>query len=170
MERLRQRLERYLAERVERLPDGVSAEPQQTIGIERVVQRAAIQALSTGQKFIEGGDVLVAMFPEHESDALSMLQHEGLTRVDLLSYLSPDLSKGPEDDRGGETAGADASGAEGSGVMTQARLSPDVWEALGHYRDERARQLERNVAIGEALNEILRKAFGLPPPDPSDPT
>jgi ATP-dependent Clp protease ATP-binding subunit ClpA len=135
----------------------VNAEPQQTIGIERVLQRAAISALTAEQRFIDGGDVLVAMFREHESDALSVLQQEGITRADLLSYLS-------------HGAGADALGAEGSGVMTQARLSPDVWEALGHYRDERARQLERNVAIGEALNEILRKVLGLPSPDPPEQT
>ena len=42
VERLRQRLERCLAERLEQLPEGVNAEPQQTIGIERVLQRAAI--------------------------------------------------------------------------------------------------------------------------------
>ena len=62
VKRLRQRLEKFLAETVERLPDSVSAEPQQTIGIERVLQRAAIHALSAEQKVIEGGDVLVAMF------------------------------------------------------------------------------------------------------------
>ena len=162
VERLRQRLETCLAERLERLPEGVNAEPQQTIGIERVLQRAAISALTAEQRLIEGGDVLVAMFREHDSDALSLLQQEGITQVDLLSYLSHGLSKRPEGDRGGETAGADASGADGSGVMTQARLSPDVWEALGHYRDERARQFERNVAIGEALNEILQEGVRAP--------
>ncbi|HET9158257.1 MAG TPA: Clp protease N-terminal domain-containing protein, partial [Myxococcaceae bacterium] len=83
VKRLRQRLEKFLAETVERLPDSVSAEPQQTIGIERVLQRAAIHALSAEQKVIEGGDVLVAMFREDESHALFLLQQEGITRLDL---------------------------------------------------------------------------------------
>ncbi|MGZ6070140.1 MAG: AAA family ATPase, partial [Myxococcaceae bacterium] len=88
VKRLRQRLEKFLAETVERLPEGVNAEPQQTIGIERVLQRAAIHALSAEQKVIEGGDVLVAMFREDESHALFLLQQEGITRLDLLNYLS----------------------------------------------------------------------------------
>jgi ATP-dependent Clp protease ATP-binding subunit ClpA len=67
VKQLRQRLETFLKDSVEKLPEGVSAEPQQTIGIERVLQRAAIHALSADQKVIEGGDVLVAMFREEES-------------------------------------------------------------------------------------------------------
>ena len=72
----------------------MSAEPQQTIGIERVLQRAAIHALSAEQKVIEGGDVLVAMFREDESHALFLLQQEGITRLDLLNYLSHGIAKG----------------------------------------------------------------------------
>ena len=88
VERLRERLEKYLGETVETLPDSVNAEPQQTIGIERVLQRAAIHALSAEQKVIEGPDVLVAMFREDESHALFLLQQEGITRLDLLNYLN----------------------------------------------------------------------------------
>jgi len=105
VKRLRQRLEKFLAETVERLPDGVSAEPQQTIGIERVLQRAAIHALSAEQKVIEGGDVLVAMFREDESHALFLLQQEGITRLDLLNYLSHGISKGSEGEDEGESSG-----------------------------------------------------------------
>ena len=38
--RLQKRLEDFLEQTVERLPAGVEADPQQTIGVERVLQRA----------------------------------------------------------------------------------------------------------------------------------
>ena len=93
VKRLRERLENFLDETVERLPEGVDAEPQQTIGVERVLQRAAIHALSAEQKVIDGGDVLVAIFREEESHALYLLQQEGVTRLDLLNYISHGISK-----------------------------------------------------------------------------
>ncbi len=105
VKRLRQRLEKFLAETVERLPEGVDAEPQQTIGIERVLQRAAIHALSAEQKVIDGGDVLVAMFREDESHALFLLQQEGITRLDVLNYISHGIAKGPGRRGGGRRPG-----------------------------------------------------------------
>ena len=92
-DRLLKALAEFLEGSVERLPDGVEAEPQQTIGIERVLQRAAIHALSAEQKVIEGGDVLVAMFREEESQALYLLKQEGVRRIDLLNYISHGITK-----------------------------------------------------------------------------
>ncbi|WP_164009356.1 ATP-dependent Clp protease ATP-binding subunit ClpA [Pyxidicoccus trucidator] len=105
--RLQERLVSFLEETVERLPEGVEAEPQQTIGVERVLHRAAMHALSAEQKLIDGGDVLVAMFREEESQALYLLQQEGVTRLDLLNYISHGISKDGEGD------GAPSEGAPG---------------------------------------------------------
>jgi ATP-dependent Clp protease ATP-binding subunit ClpA len=146
VKRLRQRLEKFLDETVERLPDGVSADPQQTIGIERVLQRAAIHALSADQKVIDGGDVLVAMFREDESHALVFLQQEGMTRLDLLNYLSTDIPK------------------QTVPFLVQGEVSRDIWNALVRYRGEREVELAREVSMSEALNALLAKALGLGPP------
>lgn len=148
--RLRERLEKFLAIEVDTLPQGVQAEPQQTIGIERVLQRAAIHALSTDQKTIDAGDVLVAMFREDESHALFLLRQEGVTRPLLLDQIP--LADG---------------GAEARRVMTEVSLPRDVWAALVRYRSEREMELERDVSTAEALNELLRKALGLEPPAPA---
>jgi len=102
--RLQKRLEEFLDETTERLPEGVEADPQQTIGVERVLQRAAVHALSAEQKVIDGGDVLVALFREDDSHALFLLQQEGITRLDLLNFVSHGVSKDEE---------AEGSGASG---------------------------------------------------------
>ncbi len=119
-ERLKQKLEKFLEETVEKLPEDVDAEPQQTIGVERVLQRAAFHALSAEQKVMDSGDVLIALFREAESQALFYLKEEGVTRYDLLNYVSHGIKKdgaakdgddatesagtGADDDEGGNTA------------------------------------------------------------------
>ncbi|WP_342375988.1 ATP-dependent Clp protease ATP-binding subunit ClpA [Myxococcus stipitatus] len=100
VKRLQERLTHFLEETVERLPEDVEAEPQQTIGVERVIHRAAMHALSAEQKLVDGGDVLVALFREDESHALYVLQQEGLTRLDVLNYISHGISKDGEGEDG----------------------------------------------------------------------
>ncbi|MEW5743524.1 MAG: ATP-dependent Clp protease ATP-binding subunit ClpA [Myxococcota bacterium] len=101
-ERVKSRLEKFLDETVERLPEGADAEPQQTISVERVLQRAAFHALSAEQKVMDSADVLVAMFREADSQALFFLKEEGLTRYDLLNYVSHGIKKETDDGPQGE--------------------------------------------------------------------
>jgi len=151
VKRLRQRLEKFLAETVERLPDSVSAEPQQTIGIERVLQRAAIHALSAEQKVIEGGDVLVAMFREDESHALFLLQQEGITRLDLLNYLSHGISKGSEGEEDGESSGGlgdEEGGAQKDPLRAYCvNLSVEAEEGRIDPLIGREKELERTIQV-----------------------
>ncbi|WP_225408976.1 ATP-dependent Clp protease ATP-binding subunit ClpA [Stigmatella hybrida] len=108
VKRLEERLEAFLEETVERLPEDADGEPQQTIGVERVLHRAAMHALSAEQKVIDGGDVLVALFREDESQALYFLQQEGVTRLDLLNFISHGITKEGADSKGGEARGVPA--------------------------------------------------------------
>ncbi|MEW6431590.1 MAG: ATP-dependent Clp protease ATP-binding subunit ClpA [Myxococcota bacterium] len=111
-ERVKSRLDKFLDETVERLPEGVDAEPQQTIGVERVLQRAAFHALSAEQKVMDSADVLVALFREADSQALFFLKEEGLTRYDLLNYVSHGIRK-ESDGVGGAEEEAESSGGVG---------------------------------------------------------
>ncbi|HEX8705484.1 MAG TPA: ATP-dependent Clp protease ATP-binding subunit ClpA [Myxococcaceae bacterium] len=145
VKRLQERLETFLEETVERLPEGADAEPQQTIGVERVLHRAAMHALSAEQKVIDGGDVLVAMFREEESHALYLLQQEGLTRLDLLNFISHGIAKdGSPSEGGGEPRPAHAGEDEdGEG---ETRKSP--LEAYTTLLNEEAKQGRIDPLIG----------------------
>jgi ATP-dependent Clp protease ATP-binding subunit ClpA len=145
VKRLQERLETFLEETVERLPEGADAEPQQTIGVERVLHRAAMHALSAEQKVIDGGDVLVAMFREEESHALYLLQQEGLTRLDLLNFISHGISKeGGPSEGSGESRHAPAGEDEDSEGDT--RKSP--LEAYTTLLNEEAKQGRIDPLIG----------------------
>jgi ATP-dependent Clp protease ATP-binding subunit ClpA len=147
--RLQQRLEEFLEQTVERLPAGVEADPQQTIGVERVLQRAAIHALSAEQKIIDGGDVLVAIFREEESHALYLLQQEGVSRLDILNYVSHGVPRegfhGP-----GERSHDDEEGGSLQGDPLEAfatNLNVEAREGRIDPLIGRAAELERTVQV-----------------------
>jgi ATP-dependent Clp protease ATP-binding subunit ClpA len=90
---LKRDMQRYLDEKVERLPDGVEKTLQQTLGFQRVVQRAAAHVQSSGKEEIDVENILVAVFREPESHAAFLLAQQGVTRLDVVSYLSHGISK-----------------------------------------------------------------------------
>ncbi|GIW41325.1 MAG: ATP-dependent Clp protease ATP-binding subunit ClpA [Candidatus Binatia bacterium] len=95
---LRRRLEKFLDEKVEKLPEGVQAPPKQTIGFQRVIQRAAVQVQSSGKEEILGRNVLVAIFREPDCHAAYFLEEQGITRLDVISYISHGISKIPTEE------------------------------------------------------------------------
>ena len=98
VERLRRELRAWLDEHEERLPPEKEALPQQTLGFQRVLQRAAAHVQSAGREEVEGRDVLVAIFREPDSQAAYLLAKQGITRLDVVSYIAHGISKVPEPD------------------------------------------------------------------------
>src|SRR5438128_996930 len=95
---LQRDLEKFFKENLEQLPTGVEAEPQQTLGFQRVLQRAAAHVQSSGKEVIEGSNLLVAMFREENSHALYLLGKQGITRLDVLNYISHGIAKIPTEE------------------------------------------------------------------------
>jgi ATP-dependent Clp protease ATP-binding subunit ClpA len=98
IEKLGKSLEEYFTGQMETLPQGWDQEPQQTLSFHRVLQRAVIHAQSAERKEINGGNILIAMYREPDSYAVYLLQEQGITRFDLVNYVSHGVSKiGSED-------------------------------------------------------------------------
>jgi ATP-dependent Clp protease ATP-binding subunit ClpA len=114
VDKLKAELERFLEERVEKLPESVEAEPQQTLGFRRVLQRAAMHVQSAGKDQIRGRDLLVSMFREADSHAVHFLERQGISRLDVLSYISHGVSKADGADEAAP-AGAEEEDDEGRG-------------------------------------------------------
>ncbi len=96
--KLRKQLEEFLTDKVSSLPEGVDHEPEQTVSIQRVLQRAIFHMHSSGKSQISSGDVLAAMFREQDSHAIFLLESQGVTRLDVINYLSHGIEKdGGED-------------------------------------------------------------------------
>ncbi|HRV92793.1 MAG TPA: ATP-dependent Clp protease ATP-binding subunit ClpA [Anaerolineae bacterium] len=86
-------LETYLDENMEKLPDGFDLEPEETMGVQRVLSRAVWHAQSAEQERLESGDILAALLEEPDSYARFVLEEQGLTRLDVLNYISHGVSR-----------------------------------------------------------------------------
>jgi len=105
---LKRSLERYLDEHLEKLPEGMDMAPQQTIGFQRVIQRAAAHVQSAGKDEILGRNVLVAIFREPDCHAAYLMEQQGITRLDVISYISHGVSKIAEEPRVGDGDATDS--------------------------------------------------------------
>lgn len=101
IENLKNSLELFFNERIQRIPDGSDFVLQQTLGFQRVIQRAVNHVRSAEKHEVEIGDILAAIFHEKDSHAVYFLNAEGVTRIDVLNYVSHELSKDPYSDEGG---------------------------------------------------------------------
>lgn len=86
--RLKHQLERFFTDHMETLPQDANAEVVQTISVQRVLQRAIMQMQSSGKQQVEVGDVLAAIFDEEDSYAVYYLKSHGVSRLDVLEYIS----------------------------------------------------------------------------------
>ena len=72
---------------------GIKYQPEISMALQRVIQRAAMHVQSSGKKHIRGINLLVALFQEKESFALYTLQKRGIERFDVVKYISHDIDK-----------------------------------------------------------------------------
>jgi ATP-dependent Clp protease ATP-binding subunit ClpA len=103
---LRESLTTYLQENVPVLPPDTAVDTQPTLGFQRVIQRAILHVQSSGQKEVDGANVLVAIFSEKDSHAVFYLQRQEITRLDVVNFISHGISKISE----GEPTGLPAPG------------------------------------------------------------
>ena len=61
---------------------------QPTLGFQRVLQRAVFHIQSSGKGVVKPINILVAIFSEKESHAVFLLSKSGVSRLDIVSYIS----------------------------------------------------------------------------------
>jgi ATP-dependent Clp protease ATP-binding subunit ClpA len=75
---------------------GEEVDTQPTLGFQRVIQRAILHVQSSGKKEVTGANVLVAIFGEKDSHAVYFLHQKGVTRLDVVNFISHGISKVPQ--------------------------------------------------------------------------
>ena len=85
---LREQLKSFIDKNTPKIENNESQEIQTTLGFQRVLQRAVFQVQSSGQKEVNGRNVLVALFSEKQSQAAYLLSKQDITRLDIVSYIS----------------------------------------------------------------------------------
>jgi ATP-dependent Clp protease ATP-binding subunit ClpA len=93
--RLRQELEEILEQDLQKVPPGVRRPPQQTLAFRRVLQTAVVHVQSAGKEEADVGDVLAAILREPRSQAVTLLKGQGVSRLDVLNFISHGIRKHP---------------------------------------------------------------------------
>ncbi|MBL8533480.1 MAG: ATP-dependent Clp protease ATP-binding subunit ClpA [Betaproteobacteria bacterium] len=95
IEELRKQLTDFINEHTP-VVTGDEVDTQPTLGFQRVIQRAILHVQSSGKKEVTGANVLVAIFGEKDSHAVYFLHQKGVTRLDVVNFISHGISKVPQ--------------------------------------------------------------------------
>ncbi|MEI7612866.1 MAG: ATP-dependent Clp protease ATP-binding subunit ClpA [Betaproteobacteria bacterium] len=96
IESLRRDLTHFIAEHTPKVDGSEDIDTQPTLGFQRVIQRAILHVQSSGKKEVNGANVLVAIFGEKDSHAVYYLLKQGITRLDVVNFISHGISKVPQ--------------------------------------------------------------------------
>src|SRR5262249_41047750 len=136
--KLRRDLDETMNDTIDVMKRGEEREPAQTVAFRRVLQTAAMHVQSAQREEVQAGDILAAILQQPQTRAAQLLAAQGVTRLDVLEFLSHGITKTPltpeapgSDPDGEATAGE---GREGSAT------AHDPLSAYCTNLTERARQ------------------------------
>jgi ATP-dependent Clp protease ATP-binding subunit ClpA len=118
---LRKTLTNFIGDNTPTVPGTGEVDTQPTLGFQRVIQRAImhVQSASNGKKEVTGANVLVAIFGEKDSHAVYYLHQQGVTRLDVVNFISHGVRKDQQVDAQKASEGVEEAQVEG-----QAKESP----------------------------------------------
>src|SRR6478672_11309561 len=140
---LRRALSTYLDESIERQRRESDRDPEQTTAFRRVLQTAILHVQSAQRSEATVGDILAAILQQPKSYAAQLLADQGVTRLDVLNYISHGIAKVP-------VASAGAALPSGAGAAEEAGpgTAADALSAYCVNLTERARQGLLDPLIG----------------------
>ena len=151
IEELRKALGDFITAHTPTVAGSEEIDTQPTLGFQRVIQRAILHVQSSGKKEVTGANVLVAIFGEKDSHAVYFLHQQGVTRLDVVNYISHGITKTPQTKdagKGGE-AEQDTAGDEQQtgGALETYTLNLNAQALVGKIDPliGRERELERVI-------------------------
>jgi ATP-dependent Clp protease ATP-binding subunit ClpA len=122
IEDLRKTLTNFIGDNTPTVPGTGEVDTQPTLGFQRVIQRAImhVQSASNGKKEVTGANVLVAIFGEKDSHAVYYLHQQGVTRLDVVNFISHGVRKDQQTDAAKASEGVE----EGAPADGQQKESP----------------------------------------------
>jgi ATP-dependent Clp protease ATP-binding subunit ClpA len=90
---LQKQLDDFMNRTLEQLAEDAEVQPVLTAMLQRVVQYAQLHAQSSGQKEVDTGQMLAAIYQAERSQAVYLLRSQGVNKIDVLQYLSHGIGK-----------------------------------------------------------------------------
>ena len=91
--RLKALLEDFFDKNIPRLPENLKSYPEPTVAFKRVIQTAVSHVRSAEKQETDAGDIISAIFLEKDSYAVHFLESEGITRLEVLNFISHGIPK-----------------------------------------------------------------------------
>jgi len=151
LERIKQALEHVLDADIPKVPSSRDLVPAPSRGFQRVLQRAAFHVQSSGKEELKGYNVLVAIFAEADSPAVQILTDHGVTRYDVVSFVSHGTAKDGDDDLERVSEGSEDDEEDDSG----GREKPNALLKFAQNLNDRAKAGEIEPLVGRE-REIKR--------------
>ena len=145
---LRRDLDKYLNDSIEQYSRGQQKEPEQTLAFRRVLQTAVLHVQSAGRQEVQSGDVLAATLQQNRSYAAQLLAAQGVTRLDVLEYITHGVTKVPPSSTSGPSGGDDSEEADAGIGERGPATSRDPLGAYAMNLTARARAGELDPLIG----------------------
>jgi ATP-dependent Clp protease ATP-binding subunit ClpA len=152
-DKLKRKLERILADDFSPVVGDEPVQPTPTRGFQRVLQRAAIHVQSSGKDELKGHNVLIAIFAEADSPAVQAMSECGLTRYDVVSFISHGVAKDGNDEDALEVS----PGTEPEGDEEEREAGGDALSRFAVNLNERATAGEIEPLVGR--EKELRRAI-----------
>ncbi len=92
VEELKKQLDDFITKTYEQVEDD-DVQPTLTTMLQRVIQYAQLHAQSSGRKEVDTGQMLAAIFQAEKSHSVYLLRSQGITKLDVLTYLSHGIPK-----------------------------------------------------------------------------
>ncbi|WP_201595000.1 ATP-dependent Clp protease ATP-binding subunit ClpA [Psychrobacter vallis] len=147
---LRTELEAYINKHTPTVEADTEQSPQPTQSFDRILQRAIFHVQSIGGgRLVEGSDILVSMFSEHDTYAVYLLKKQGISRLELTQYLSHGQDKDEPAEPRASVTGERRSASE--------KTSKDPLVEFATNLNQRAAEGKTDPLIGRA-SEIERAA------------
>jgi ATP-dependent Clp protease ATP-binding subunit ClpA len=154
---LRRQLNDYLDESIEHLPRGRDREPEQTAAFRRVLQTAVVHVQSAQRDEAHVGDVLAAILQQPKAYAAILLAQQGVTRLDVLEFISHGIAKNPLVTPGAPGESAGAAGGDDESATARDPLSTYCDNLTARARDGRLDPLVGRTAELQRTIEVLSR-------------
>ncbi|MDP2882581.1 MAG: ATP-dependent Clp protease ATP-binding subunit ClpA [Azonexus sp.] len=145
---LRKDLTNFIDEHTPTVSGEDDIDTQPTLGFQRVIQRAILHVQSSGKKEVNGANVLVAIYGEKDSHAVYFLQKQGVTRLDVVNYISHGISKVPQKAKAAPEGEVETEGEKGeAGPLEQYTINLNALALQGKIDPliGRDKELERVI-------------------------
>ncbi len=147
---LRHDLDAFLNASVEQFKRNQDKEPEQTLAFRRVLQTAVLHVQSAGRPEVQAGDILAAILQQPRTHAAELLIAHGVSRLDILNYISHGVSKVPPAAPHGIEPMDPAEAGEGPESDPGRASSRDPLRAYALNLSDRARQGLLDPLIGRS--------------------